>query len=154
MDIIVKGYPVPVRFMWDMKPDECLDLFGPFPDAYKDLRDYCGAVFVGDLKIEFIRTEDMPYVNVFQYGAERSPDNAYGYLEDGTPYEECDELEDAISLRPAGSFDAFAAGIESQIADLLNRYPDYIPAVMETTNPDKWYPGSAPYHIDEITREA
>ena len=156
MNIMMKdGTEYTVTFKWDMLPAEYSDLFAPIPDNPCELTDYCGAVFFGNFKLEFIRNEAYGgYRNLFQYGAEDIPGSAYSYLEDGTPYEDRDALADQITLPEGVPFDTFAAHIENQICGLLCRYPELIAAATVPTVPDKWYPCDHPYQIDEITREA
>ena len=141
----------PVRFMWDMDDARYTELFA-VPESAVDVCNYCGAVFFGDLKLEFIRNDISGiYCNVFQYGAEDISENAYGYLSDGTPYEERNPLADEIIPTQCNSFAEFAADIEIQVLRLLPDYPDLIPVASAQTDPDKWYPGSHPYHVN-ITR--
>ena len=153
MKINMRGYTGTVAFKWDMTQAEFSAMFAPAPDL-QDLRDYLGAVFFGNFNLEFIMTEDGGYCNLFQYGAEDQKDMAYGYLEDGTPYEERYPISDEIVWIPQDRFDVFAENIENQIESLLFRHPEFIPDAMVPTNPDKWYPADAPYKISEITREA
>ena len=136
-------------------------LFAPLPERMQDISDYCGAVFFGNLKLEFIRNDVAGgYFNLFEYGAEDVPGHAYSYLEDGTPYEERDpyptvEFPDLENMKPEDrpTFTAFAENIEKCILRLLKETPDLIPAAIMPTDPNKWYPCDHPYKVEEITRD-
>ena len=162
MDIQIHNVTASVHFMWDMPEKNYEDMLSALPADPCDTSDYMGAVFFGNIKIEFIRNDVAGlYCNCFEYNAEDVPGNAYYYLEDGTPYEERYALGDAIRLPDISSadrsklpsFQTFAEDIENQIIVLLNQYSEFIPSAIFQTIPDKWYPCDHKYKVS-IVRES
>lgn len=150
-----------VRFQWDLNNKNFNAMLEPLPDHPIDECYYMGAVFFGNFKLEFVRNDVAGiYCNLFEYAAEDDPDHAYGYLEDGTPYEERYPISDEINTpdlntlvrRP--SFTEFAEGIERQINEMLNRHPEFIESASVNMDPNNWYPCNHSYHIKEFSRTA
>ena len=143
-----------IHFMWDLSQDAFNKMAAPIPNHGNDVSDYMGSVFFGKFKLEFICNDIAGvYCNMFEYGAEDNPDSAYSYLDDGTPYEERYPISDEIYPQAFSSFDSFAADIEEQIIDVLDKHPDLIPVAMQPTVTDEWYPCGHPYK-PTITRVA
>lgn len=146
----INGISNEIQFKWDMGQDgfrkymNCLS----DPERYRYDNDYCGAVFFGDMKLEFMTTDVGVYHNLFHYGVE-----GYAYLPDGTPYEEELGYDDFVD-RPRRTFDGFARNIESQVIGWLERYPEMIADAVKPTVADKWYPGWKQDYKHNITREA
>ena len=161
MDTIINGQTYQINFKWDMQQDGFNTLFAPLPEKAQDVCDYCGAVFFGNMKLEFIRNDVAGgYLNLFERCAEDMPGGAYGYLEDGIPYEERDpyptvDFPDLENMKPEDrpSFDTFTKGIEDNIILLLKDNPDLIPAATVPTDPNKWYPCDHPYKVTNVTRD-
>lgn len=162
MNINLHNTTKSVHFMWDMPEKNYKDMLAPLPEESCDTSDYMGAVFFGNIKLEFIRNDVAGlYCNCFEYDVEDTPDNAYSYLEDGTPYEERyvfgDEilLPDIQNAEPSKlpSFQTFAEDIEHQIVAMLGKYTDLISPATYKTVPDKWYPCGHPYKVT-VVREA
>lgn len=140
-------YEEHIDFMWAMEQDD----FEAFrsKDAPEGSNDYCGAVFFGEFKLEFMHIdEENTYLNCFEYGVP-----GYSELEDGTPYEEHWGMSDKIKIPNRRTFDAFARKIEEQIVEILNEYHEFVEPATHTTYINKWYPGSkAEYKPIKITR--
>jgi len=146
------GTDMNIHFVWDMTDDEFKAFMAPDDEDLEDLRDYCGALFFGNFKLEFIKMEVGYYCNLFQYGAENEYGSAYAYLEDGTPYEELDEVDD-IRIPRRRTFESFAENIERSVIDLLNKNPALIEDALEDTIPSKWYPTETYNYTKNFTRE-
>lgn len=154
MDITTRtGETVTVTFKWDIVPGVVRKITEPLP---VDDRDYCGSVFFGNYKLEFIRADEPgPYCNMFEYGIEDGePGTAYSYLPDSTPYEERCDFADSIDIPARRTLKAFARKVEAQICEMLRKKPDYIPAATVPTDPDKWYPGDHAHLRSPITHIA
>ena len=132
MNINIHNITGSVHFMWDLKQDSLDAMAAPLPDHPIDTSDYMGAVFFGKFKLEW---------------------HAYYYLEDGTPYEQRDSLNDEIRIHGTNNLEEFAEDIERQIIQLLEKHPDYITVAMQPTEPTRWYPCNHPYKVT-ITRVA
>lgn len=140
-----------IDIQWDMTDKQCRNyvLNGiEHGKGYDPVYDYCGAMFFGNFKLEFITTVDGNYHNLFRYGME-----GYDCLEDGTPYGEeyGSEKFDDHSRR---TLEGFARAIEEQIVPWLNEYTDFIDDAVKETNPVKWYPGTKNNYMQTITRRA
>lgn len=146
------GEKVSVTFLWDVEPNRIPKITEPLPD---DMQDYCGAVFFGNFKLEFIQADEpCPYCNMYQYGAEDyEPGLAYCYLQDGTPYEERCDFAETIKIPARRTLESFAKNVESQVRSYLISNPKYIPAASVPTDIAKWYPGY-PQLIMPVTRKA
>ena len=154
MNINIHNITGSVHFMWDLKQDSLDAMAAPLPDHPIDTSDYMGAVFFGKFKLEFILNDVAgTYSNLFELGAEDEPGHAYYYLEDGTPYEQRDSLNDEIRIHGTNNLEEFAEDIERQIIQLLEKHPDYITVAMQPTEPTRWYPCNHPYKVT-ITRVA
>ena len=146
-----------IKFVWDMTDDQFKTLMAPQDDdTPEDLRDYCGAVFFGNFKLEFIRTEDDPYCNCYQYGANDNFGGCgpYAYLSDGTPYDERFQIDEAICITKRRTFEHFAENIEKQVISVLNQAPKYIEEAIKPTDPARWYPDGQSDYTITITRVA
>lgn len=162
MEIKLPDITANVHFMWDMSPKDYDKLMTPLSETMNDISDYMGAVFFGNIKLEFIRNDISGIgCNCFEYAAEDYPGQAYSYLEDGTPYEEryyfgdelfVPDLETAVKT-DLPTFEDFAENIEHQIINLLERFSELLPSAIFQTIPDKWYPCGHPYKVT-IVREA
>ena len=151
------GVDMEIKFMWDMTVDEFKTLVVNRPhEGFEDLREYMGALFFGNFKLEFILTEDGSYCNCYQYGAnDGTYFSPYAYLEDGTPYEEREtDIAERIQIHKRRTFEAFAKNIEEQVIKLLDKYPIYIEDALVETNPTKWYPDGQCNVTRDITRIA
>lgn len=138
-----------INIRWDMTEEQCRSYVknGIEPGKeYDSIHDYCGAMFFGNFKLEFITTADGNYHNLFLYGKE-----GYAELEDGTPY---DEMSDDFVDHSRRTLEGFAKTIEAQIVPWLNRHTDFIDDALEKTNPVKWYPGTKRNYMQETTRRA
>lgn len=139
-----------INFKWDVNDAEFREIMKRADGIHgDDMSEYCGAVFFGDYKLEFVRNDIAgTFNNLFLYGKE-----GYEWLEDGTPYDELLTEVESITIPHRRTFNAFAENIERQIIDMLNNHPDMIAFAIRETKPNKWYPGNHPYKINEITRD-
>lgn len=142
-----------IDFQWDMTDEGFHRLMRPGNDDADDVSDYLGAVFFGNYKLEFIWNDIAgAYNNMFWYGKEEIPGNAYAYLDNGTPYE---EIDPAFVIPMRRTFESFAKNIEAQIIKWLNDNPEYIEDALVKTDPDKWYTnGYYNSYTPNITRRA
>ena len=138
MTTVINSAPVIVNFQWDMNRSELAALYEARPDL-TETYDYCGAVFFGNYKLEFIQNADGGYLNLFEYGANECC--CYDWLEDGTPYADLPDEASEIVRPHRRTFSAFARDIERQIFDMLRAHPGMIPFATVETDPGKWYPG-------------
>ena len=144
-----------IKFIWDMTEEEFKLLMSEDTEEYEEPT-YCGAVFFGNFKLEFMKKNYggcTGYRNLFQYGAEDTKGEAYDYLEDGTPYEERYPISDEIRIPHRRTFDSFAGNVEQQVIDLLNNHPEFIKEALKSTIPSNWYPGERLNYIKNFTRE-
>ena len=140
-------YEQNIDFVWSMEQDE-FDTFKS-NDEPNGSNDYCGAVFFGDMKLEFMHLDECnTYLNCFEYGVP-----GYAELEDGTPYDEHCGFADRIEIPKRRTFEAFARKIEQEIVDLLDEYYQFVGPATRPTNVNKWYPGRTAEPI-KITRRA
>ena len=144
------GTDMEIQFKWDMSEEQCRQYVRNMHDhsCYDNEHDYCGAMFFGNFKLEFITTPDGNYHNLFLYGAE-----GYDVLEDGTPYDE-EYGSEKFDDHPRRTLDGFARNIEAQVVDWLNEYTQFIEDAIKPTEPAKWYPGNKYCYMPTITREA
>ena len=150
------GVDMEIKFIWDMTELEFKTVHDATPDDYEDdMTEYEGALFFGNFKLEFIKSRIAGcYCNLFQYGAEDTPNGAYEYLEDGTPYEERYPISDEIRIPHRRTFESFAGNVEKQVIDLLNRHPEFIEDALKPTVPSNWYLGARHNYIKNFTRIA
>ena len=154
MNINMNGITGSIHFMWDLNQSALDTMLAPLPEDPIDVSDYMGAVFFGKFKLEFIRNDVAGiYCNLFEYDAEDDPGHAYGYLEDGTPYEERYPVSDEIHPRNLPTLEAFTDDIDRQILLVLNNHPDLISSALHQISPNDWYPCNHPYTVT-ITQEA
>ena len=152
----LRVYPANIHFIWDMAADEFKYLMTPDVEEYEEPI-YCGALFFGNFKLEFMKKNFdgcHGYRNLFQYGAEDRKGDAYGYLEDGTPYEERYPESDDIILPYRRTFRSFAENVEKQVINLLNAHPEFIKDAIKGTIPANWYPGERHLYTKDFSREA
>lgn len=145
-----------ICFIWDMTEEEFKLLMSEDIEEYEEPT-YCGAVFFGNFKLEFMKKNYggcTGYRNLFQYGAEDTKGEAYDYLEDGTPYEERYPISDEITLPHRRTFRKFAESIERQIIQMLDNHPEYIPDATVPTVPSNWYPGERENYMRDFIRIA
>ena len=141
------GNEMEIQFLWDMTEDDYARYMENARHPKFNADNYCGGVFFGNLKMEFVMTEDTNYHNVFLWGK-----HGYDFLEDGTPYDEL--FMDDVVDSPRRTFEGFARSIEAQIIKSLNENPETIPEALGKTNPEKWYPGPKYNYMKKITRRA
>ena len=141
------GIDTSIDFKWDMTEEQFQKFMKTFINEYGE-DDYCGAIYFGNLKMEFMTTPDGTYENLFLYGK-----RGYGALKDGTPYDELNGIADKIHIHPRRTFEAFARDIERQIIECANEYTQYILDMISATEPQKWYPGKYYRKDQKITRE-
>ena len=140
-----------IDIRWDMTEEDCRSYVWNMIDpgsGYENEHNYCGAMFFGNFKLEFIMTPDDNFHNLFHYGVP-----GYDELEDGTPYGEEYGPEKFYDY-PRRTFEAFARKIEEQIVPWLNEYTQFINDATKPTNPKKWYPGTRAQYMRKITRKA
>lgn len=138
-----------IDIQWDMTEEECRNYVKNRIESgagCNTQNDYCGAMFFGNFKLEFITTFDGNYHNLFHYGVE-----GYDELEDGTPY--CDESDDFLD-HSRRTMEGFAETIEGQIVWWLNEHTDFIDDAVKETNLAKWYPGTRSNYMRTVTRRA
>lgn len=141
------GNEMEIKFRWDMTAEQFKEYMRTFlTEEGKD--NYCGAVFFGNFKFEFMTTPDGTYNNLFLLGQ-----RGYGMLEDETPYDELPGFADQIYMHPRRTFEAFALDIERQIIECANEYTDYIPWMLTPTEPARWYPNGNYDTTIKTTRE-
>ena len=138
-----------IDFVWTMEQDD-YELFRSRSESYGS-NDYCGAVFFGNMKVEFMHIDEKnTYFNVYEYGVP-----GYAELDDGTPYDEHVGFADRIEFHKHLHFPDFAREIEEEIVWLLDEYHQFIGSATKFTNIDKWYPGrKAEYKPIKITRRS
>ena len=138
-----------INFKWDMTEKEFKNLMTAELDDLDGTSDYDGAVFFGDLKVEFCFNHSAgAFINVFQYGL-----HGMDMLADGTPYGELGDLEDEIVIPHRRTFESFAKSVEQQILRLVRVSEELMKVASGETNPDKWYPDGQGYKIDDIARD-
>ncbi len=141
------GNEMEIQFRWDMTAEQFKEYMLTFlTEKGKD--NYCGSVFFGNFKFEFVTTPDGTYNNLFLLGQ-----RGYGMLEDETPYDELPGFADQIYMHPRRTFEAFARDIERQIIECANEYTDYIPWMLTPTEPARWYPNGNYNTTIKTTRE-
>ena len=143
------GEEIDIR--WDMTDEDCRSYVWNMIDpgsGYDNEHNYCGAMFFGNFKLEFIMTPDDNFHNLFHYGVP-----GYDELGDGTPYDE-EYGPEKFCDYPRRTFEAFARKIEEQIVPWLNEYTQFINDATKPTNPKKWYPGTKAHYMQKITRKA
>ena len=147
------GRDMDIKFMWDMTEAEFRAVITSGKDSEgDDMSDYCGAVFFGDFKLEFVWNDVAgAYNNLFLWGAEYDVGRAYGYLEDGTPYE---ELYPDFGIAKRRTFVSFAKRTEETVVKWLNDHPEFLEYALGKTDPTKWYPGGQCNVTRDITRIA
>lgn len=124
-----------IEFKWQLTADDLRRLHS---SKCENGDDYCGSLFFGDFKIEFIWDDCIKYrTNCFVYGVD-----GYDTMEDGTPYNDCDQINASLMIPCRRTPERFARNIEEQIIDLLKKHPDLIQYAIKPTDPDKWYPRS------------
>ena len=129
-----------IEFQWDMNLDEFNHLIRHQngDKEYKDSWCYDGAMFFGEMKLEFHVNGECRYFVLFRLGV-KDELNDY-YLDDGTPYNE-EFAEEYFVYHQRRTFWKFAECIEMQAIDILNKYPHMIESALQKTDPKRWYPG-------------
>lgn len=121
-----------VTFIWDMTQE---DLDRLRADSLTGGDDYCGGLFFGLFKVEFIWDDCIRWrVTCLQYGL----DNGYAYI-GSVPYGQCDEIECSLDLPDAETMKNFVPLVEQKIVALLKKNSDLIPDACKPTDPDIWY---------------
>lgn len=144
-----------IQFVWDMDEKGFRQYMENERNPKYIADNYCGAVFFGEFKLEFITTENGNYHNLFHYGK-----HGYDFLDDGTPYDEILDMADYFDDPHRRTFEGFARAVELQIIKTFNEVRDdddfdnLVFDMLEITNPEKWYPGVKHNYMQKITRRA
>ena len=126
-----------IKFMWEMTDSDLLRLASK--DYPANGNDYCGSLFFGDFKVEFIWDECINWrINCFRYNF-----GNYGDI-NGVPYDQCDPIEYHFALPEITTLGKFTADVEEHIVDILETCcPSLIPYATKRTEPYKWYADKA-----------
>lgn len=121
-----------ITFVWEINEEDLLRMWSPSWPANGD--DYCGSLFFGDLKLEFIWDDTIRNrVNCFQYGT-----GIYGFI-NGIPYDECDRIQNVFSVPSASNLGSFIWQVEKQVITILKANKNLLPAACKATDPAVWY---------------
>ena len=124
-----------ILFMWEMTQDNLRHLRY---DKDWHPSDYCGSLFFGNYKMEFIWDPDIQCrINCFEYDP-ADGGREYGDI-NGVSYDRCDPIESSFLLPPRRSLERFTKAVEEKIIDILNKHPDLIEQAIKPTRPDIWY---------------
>ena len=123
-----------ITFKWEITDDDLTRLWSPsWP---KDGNDYCGHVFFGPFKVEFIWNDDVDprnYTNVFQFGI-----GSYGDI-CGIPYDMCDEIQESMLIPALSNLEDFIRACEDEILSILRANPYLIEQACQDVDPNEWF---------------
>ena len=132
-----------ITIKWDMEEKDLLRLRTPVSVHVVD--DYCGGLFAGNIKVEFIWDGSIGCrVNAFIYGIE-----GYDYI-GNVPYNECFEIWEHFNTPDTDSMPEFYRLAEEELLRLLLEYPYLLHYACGDTDPFKWYADR--YYIPSVSR--